>query len=208
MPSTIADNAFSYPIFMAAFTDLPAPISSRIRAKIITLASTAIPMDRIIPAIPGKVKVISNSHSANTVNAEYKINARLAVKPGTRYITIIKSITSTRPMAAAFKLVEMASSPNCAPTTFECSSSNSREREPIRMVEASSSAASKLSIPSICAVPPEIASFTLGALIVSPSYTIGIAFPTLLAVASANFCAPSSVNVSSTTYSRLPIWLL
>ena len=49
-----------------------------------TLASTAIPIDKIIPAIPGKVSVISKSHNANTVNAEYKINAKLAVNPGNR----------------------------------------------------------------------------------------------------------------------------
>ena len=37
LPSTIADNAFSYPSLIAVLTVFPAAISSRIRAKIITL---------------------------------------------------------------------------------------------------------------------------------------------------------------------------
>ena len=59
-PSRIADNAFLYPSLIAVITVFPAAISSLIRAKIITFASTAIPIPRIIPAIPGRVSVISN----------------------------------------------------------------------------------------------------------------------------------------------------
>ncbi len=62
-PSRIADSAFWNPACTALRTDLPAAISSRIRAKITTFASTAIPIPRIIPAIPGSVSVISNSCS-------------------------------------------------------------------------------------------------------------------------------------------------
>ena len=58
LPSRIAEKAFLYPVWMAVFTETPFAISSRIRAKMITLASTAIPMERIIPAIPGRVSVI------------------------------------------------------------------------------------------------------------------------------------------------------
>ena len=58
-PSTIAERAFWKPLSMAVFTAFPAPISSLIRVKIMTLASTAIPMDRMIPATPGSVRVTS-----------------------------------------------------------------------------------------------------------------------------------------------------
>ena len=56
-PSKIAEKALLNPIFMADCTVLPVPSSSLIRSKMITLASTAIPIERIIPAIPGRVKV-------------------------------------------------------------------------------------------------------------------------------------------------------
>ena len=61
LPSKIADKAFWKPIFREFFTLLPRTISSRTRAKMITLASTAIPMPRMIPAIPGSVNVTSNA---------------------------------------------------------------------------------------------------------------------------------------------------
>ena len=59
LPSTIAESAFWNPVSIAFLTVLPAVISSRIRAKMITFASTAIPIERIIPAIPGSVNVSS-----------------------------------------------------------------------------------------------------------------------------------------------------
>ena len=59
LPSMIAERALLYPLLMAVLTFLPAVISSRIRAKIITFASTAIPMESRIPAMPGSVSVTS-----------------------------------------------------------------------------------------------------------------------------------------------------
>ena len=56
-PSNTELNAFSYPFLMACLTLSPFAISSHIRSEIITLASTAIPNDKITPAIPGNVKV-------------------------------------------------------------------------------------------------------------------------------------------------------
>ncbi len=61
LPSRIADSALLKPILIEDCTVLPVASSSLIRAKIITLASTAIPTDRMIPAIPGNVKVASNA---------------------------------------------------------------------------------------------------------------------------------------------------
>ncbi len=101
-------------------------------------------------------------------------------------------------MAAAVSAVEIASSPKDAPTTWDDSSSSSKDKEPIRIWDASVSAAWNDSMPSIDAVPPLICSFTLGLLIVSPSYTIGIFLPIFSPVRSAKTSAASSVNCSST----------
>ena len=59
LPSRIADSALLKPILIEDCTVLPVASSSLILAKMITLASTAIPTDRMIPAIPGRVRVAS-----------------------------------------------------------------------------------------------------------------------------------------------------
>ena len=53
--SKIEDNALEKPSRTASFCPLPLYSSSRIRSYISTLASTAIPIVRTIPAIPGRV---------------------------------------------------------------------------------------------------------------------------------------------------------
>ena len=168
-PSQIAENAFSNPILMADCTVLPVASSSLILAKIITLASTAIPIDRMIPAIPGRVSVISNRFKRITINAVYILNAMLAAIPITQYTASINITTSTKPTAAAFRLVLIAALPSCAPTTLERSSSSSSFSPPIRMVEARESASSKVKLPVICAFPSVITAFTPGALIIPSS---------------------------------------
>ena len=55
--STIAEKAFWNPSSTAVRVALPKDNSSRIRSKIKTFASTAIPIERIRPAIPGNVNV-------------------------------------------------------------------------------------------------------------------------------------------------------
>ena len=55
LASKIAENAFLYPSSIARRNDFPAANSSLIRSLIRTLASTAIAIERIIPAIPGNV---------------------------------------------------------------------------------------------------------------------------------------------------------
>ena len=54
----------------------------------------------------------------------------------------MKIMTITKPMAAAFKLEEIAWLPSCAPTTLDSSSCSFKEREPIRICVASVSASS------------------------------------------------------------------
>ena len=65
LPSMMADRALWKPPFTACFTDLPSASSSLIRVNMITLASTAIPTDRITPAIPGSVSVTLNRLSTS-----------------------------------------------------------------------------------------------------------------------------------------------
>ena len=173
LPSTMADVAFWKPIFMEDCTVFPVAISSRTLAKMITFASTAIPIPNIIPAIPGKVNVISKRYKVAITRVVYPTNARDAATPGIRYMIIMKIITSNNPIAAAFKLDEIASLPKDAPTIEDSNSCNSKDNEPIRIFAAMLSASAKVSIPVICACPPVIASFTSGLLITSPSYTIG-----------------------------------
>ena len=60
LPSIIADNALEKPILIEDATVFPLASSSRIRVKMIQLASTAIPILNTIPAIPGRVSVTFN----------------------------------------------------------------------------------------------------------------------------------------------------
>ena len=57
LESKIVQNAFLKPASMADLGDLPRLSSSRMRSKISTLASTAMPMDRMMPAMPGMDRV-------------------------------------------------------------------------------------------------------------------------------------------------------
>ena len=169
LPSTIADIAFWKPVFNAFFTLLPRDISSRTRAKMMTLASTAMPILRMIPAIPGRVRVTLNAFNIRSTSSVYITSARLEASPGRKYTKIIKMNTMASPIAPAFRLVLIACSPNWAPTTLERSSSSSSFNPPIRMVDARFSASSYEKFPVMYACPPVIAVWTLGLLIASPS---------------------------------------
>ena len=57
LESKMVTKAFLKPSSIADFTDLPARRSSLILSKMRTLASTAIPMLKIRPAMPGRVRV-------------------------------------------------------------------------------------------------------------------------------------------------------
>ena len=50
----------------------------------ITLASTAIPMVRMMPAIPGKVSVALSAVSAAMMNSTFRLRAMLAMMPPPR----------------------------------------------------------------------------------------------------------------------------
>ena len=57
LQSSTAEKARLYPAEMAPFKVFPALISSLIRSEMMILESTPIPIERIIPAIPGRVSV-------------------------------------------------------------------------------------------------------------------------------------------------------
>ena len=68
-PSSTEENALWYPFLTAAFTDAPCISSSLIRSLMIILASTAMPAERISPAIPGSVMVYWGTEIASTCSA-------------------------------------------------------------------------------------------------------------------------------------------
>ena len=60
--------------------------SFNILSKIKTFASTAIPTVKIIPAIPGNVRVASNNVNTPTSKNKFEINAKFAMTPKTLYL--------------------------------------------------------------------------------------------------------------------------
>jgi len=74
-------NALLYPISIAFIRVLLASNSSRILSKIRTFASTAMPIVRIMPAIPGRVRVAPNEAIAPIISITFIIRAILATKP-------------------------------------------------------------------------------------------------------------------------------
>ncbi len=97
------------------------------------------------------------------------ISASTDATPGMRYAMIMNSAMMIRPISAASRLVRTASSPSCAPTTFERSSSSSSFSPPMRIWLARRSACSKVPMPEICALPSVSAASTFGTLMKSPS---------------------------------------
>ena len=84
LESKIVVKAREKPASMDSRNVLPLRYSSLKCSKISTLASTAIPMDRIIPATPGKVRVASRSFRANSRIITYAIRLMSATMPDTR----------------------------------------------------------------------------------------------------------------------------
>ena len=82
--SMIVTNARSKPIEIDSGTLIPSLNSSRIRSNISTFESTAIPMPRIRPAIPGRVKVDLINIRAAIVKIIFNINATTALIPEPR----------------------------------------------------------------------------------------------------------------------------
>ena len=67
--SLIADHARVKPISTAACNDLPARSSSLSRSKMSTLASTAMPSERMNAAMPGSVSVSCDEKTLNSASS-------------------------------------------------------------------------------------------------------------------------------------------
>ena len=81
LPSSTAEKAFSYPRLTALANVLPAFSSSRMRSKTSTLASTAMPRVRMIPAMPGMVIVAPNAAIAPRMSTTLTASAATAITP-------------------------------------------------------------------------------------------------------------------------------
>ncbi len=84
LESTIAERALPKPSDTAARGARPLSSSSRIRSKIRMFASTAIPMESTIPAIPGRVSVAPSPERPPSTNSTYAESAVTASTPATR----------------------------------------------------------------------------------------------------------------------------
>ena len=81
LASKIEDNALANPSFTDSFCDFPLSISSLIRSKIRTLASTDIPIVKTIPAIPGNVNTAPKLASTPKINKMFNNKAISANPP-------------------------------------------------------------------------------------------------------------------------------
>jgi hypothetical protein len=106
------------------------------RSYIIIFASIAIPIDKIIPAIPGSDRLARVSTSVMPISAVYAISESPATIPGTRYTITIKAMTSARPISPAYKLDSSAISPSAGPIALSRTSINVTGSCPAVMIPA------------------------------------------------------------------------
>ena len=78
--------ALAYPVSKAWIIDFSVFSSSLILSNIKTFASTAIPTVKIIPAMPGNVKVASKIVKIPININKFAINAVLAMRPNILYL--------------------------------------------------------------------------------------------------------------------------
>ena len=122
LASMIVMVARENPFRMAALTRAPSASSSRIRSKISTLASTAIPTVNTRPAIPDRVNEAPIMTMTAKIKTRLSTKANAATNPGTpKYQPIINrsTITSDKPIAI-FPLAIVAV-PSDAPILFSLS---------------------------------------------------------------------------------------
>ena len=116
LPSRMAEKARSKPSFTEPSTVLPERISSRMRSAVMTLASTPMPMLRMMPAMPGRVRVkegISGSSRVTdaTMNTTCPSRASTPTKPGSRYFSSMKMATRAKAMIPASTMTSLAPRP-------------------------------------------------------------------------------------------------
>ena len=84
LASKMVPKARLYPVSIEPLTDLPLDSSSRIRSRISTLASMAMPMVSTTPAMPGRVRVASREQSTPSRKTRLRSRAKLAIIPASR----------------------------------------------------------------------------------------------------------------------------
>ena len=100
-PSKTDENARLYPFLTAFLTEFPFFNSSLILSLIIIFASTAIPADKIKPAIPGSVIVYCGTEITRIWSAIWNVSVRQLITPGSRYHMIINKQISAIAISAA-----------------------------------------------------------------------------------------------------------
>ena len=84
LASTMVVNALAKPLRMLILRLEPRACSSRMRSKISTLASTAMPIVSTMPASPGRVKVASMRLITPITSTMFSTRHRSATSPSTR----------------------------------------------------------------------------------------------------------------------------
>ena len=115
LESRIENQAREKPSLTASLMLWPERNSSLTRSKISTLASTAMPMEIINPAIPAAVKVTGKSLKSAKIIATKIQRERVATSPGKRYQRIKNRATSKNPIIAALTPAWTALSHKMAP---------------------------------------------------------------------------------------------
>ena len=124
LASIIVIVAREKPLRIAALMRAPSASSSRIRSKIRTLASTAIPTVNTRPAIPDNVNEAPIITITERIRIRFRISAKAATIPGTpKYQPIIKTSTTANEMEIASCPLAIVAVPKDAPILFSLSGS-------------------------------------------------------------------------------------
>ena len=146
LASKIVVKARRKPVSIAIRRDLaPHATSSLKRSKIKILASTATPMDKMMPAIPGKVSVAlrANGCKQSRVIITNTNIAKVATKPAKRYKRRRKMTIKAKPTPKAMTDLSLESCPKDGPTVRTSITFNLTGRAPDRSKSAVSFASSK-----------------------------------------------------------------
>ena len=147
-------NALAKPFFIALCGSILFFNSSEILAKIRTLASTAIPTVKTIPAIPGKVRVAPTIDITAVTKTKLVISAKFAESPKSLYRTSMKMKTRRNPIKTELTPFSIFSCPRVGPIV--CSSTNfiGAANAPALNSSASSLAADEFPRPVILKLVP------------------------------------------------------
>ena len=167
LPSKMAQKLLWKPFFKAPSRVLPLLSSSRTRLAVMTFASTPMPMERIRPAMPGRVMVKEFILGKNPDTAAKHMPicpARLmtATTPGSRKQTIISTAITRKAMTPAISMALSAWLPRVGARELKLEVSKAKGSAPAWIWAARVVASSLVKEPEITALPSVICSFTVG----------------------------------------------